>query len=251
MAKTLPTASDLIVEAWLNGRRHWPTYLEFTVLYLIVGAAQWGVAVAARLTTTAGAWYAVMGGGSLVTALFASFITVALVYNVWQGLDDDAPSIIASLEAAGPRYGAFIAVSVLAFLASLGGLVLFAVGTLLLFLLYRFAGYAVIIDKRGAWSALGESRHLFDERFWGIVWRMTATYAYFFTLTNLLAFLPLAAAGAAQGDLGMFFGPFSTWSNLPSSQLFIITMAPALASALTMPLLTASELRLWRELKKA
>lgn len=251
MAKTLPTASDLIAEAWLNGRRHWPTYLEFTVLYLLVGAAQWGTAVAARLTTTAGAWYAVMIGGSLVTALLAAFVTVALVHNVWNGLDGKAPSVMSSLREAQPRYGAFIVVSVLTFLASLGGIILLAVGTLLFFLLYRFAGYAVIIDERGAWASLGESRHLFDERFWGVAWRMTAIYVYFFTLTNLLAYLPLAAAGAAQGDLGMFFGPFSTWSNLPPLQLLILTMAPAFASAITMPLLTASDLRLWRELKKA
>jgi hypothetical protein len=251
MTHQLPTASDLITEAWKNVRRHWPTYLEFLACYLAFGAIQWGVAVATRLTVTTGSWLTVLVGGSVLNALLLAYISVALIDNVWHGLDDDAPHVFASLRGAKARSWPFVVVSVLAFLASLGGLLLLVIGTFVFFFLYRFAGYAAIVDRRGAWASLGESRRLLDGRFWSVAWRITATYVYFFMLTNLLTLLQLAAAGAFQGDLGLYFGPINTWSSLPGYHLLVLTLAPTLASAVTMPLLTASDLRLWRELKKA
>lgn len=251
MANQLPTASDLIAESWQNARRHWPTYLEFLVCYLACGALQCGVAVATRTTTTTGSWLAVLIGGSVLTGLLLAYVTVALIDSVWRGLDGGTPHVFASLRGATVRFWPFVFASVLVFLASLGGVLLLMVGTIIFFFLYRFAGYAVVIDRRGAWASLGESRHLFDDRFWSVAWRLTATYLYFFVLTDLVTLLMFIAAGAFSGDLGLYFGPINTWSSLPSHHLFILTLAPTLATALIMPLLTASDLRLWRELKKA
>jgi len=251
MAHQLSTASDLIVGAWKNSLRHWPTYLEFFFFFLAFGAIQWSVAIATRNTTTTGSWLAVLLGGSALNAVLIAFISVALISNVWHGLDDGAPHVFDSFRRAKSRLLPFIGVSIMVFLASLGGLLLLVVGLFVFFFLYRFAGYAVTIDGRGVWASLGESRRLFDNRFWGVAWRLAATYLYFFMLTNLLTLLQLAAAGGLQGDFGLYFGSINTWSSLSSYHLLILTMAPTIATALTMPLLTASDLRLWRELKKA
>jgi hypothetical protein len=249
MSNTLPGAADLIVTAWKNYRRHLTTYLEFAAWYLVLAVIQWGVIIAARGTNGFCGWSAVMALGSLPVAVAGAFATAALIDNVRRSLDGETTHVADSFRSAWPRLLPLIAVSLLVFLAFLGGFLLLIVGTLVFLVLYRFAAYAVVIDGSGPWAALGASRRLSTGRFWPIAWRLLAVSAYFGVFANLVGALIFAAAGTSLGDAGLFFGPVRDWSAASGIHLLVLTVIPTLASVLTLPLMTAADLALWRELK--
>jgi hypothetical protein len=251
MSNDLPGAADLIVTAWKNYRRHLTTYLEFAAWYLVLAVVQWGVILAARGTDGFWSWADVMLLGSLPVAVAGAFATAALIDNVRRSLDDEAAPVADSFRAAWPRLLPFVAVSLLVFLAFLGGFLLLVVGMLVFLVLYRFSSYAVVVDGTSPLAALGASRRLSSGRFWPVAWRLLAVSAYFGVLANLVGALIFAAAGTALGDAGLFFGSVRDWSAASGVHLLALTVIPTLASVLVLPLMTAADLAFWKSLKSA
>ena len=250
MPQEIIGASELIIGSWKNLRRRWPTYLEFAGWFIVLGAAQWGAAMAsadiASFWSRAVFWLLI---DTPLAVLFA-WVAAALIINTSRGLDGPPISIATSFKTAWGRLLPLIIVSLLTVLCLFGGLLVFLVGVIFVFILLRFADYAVLIDKAKPTAALAASWRLYDGRFWPTAWRVLVIFAYFLVFGNLVAFTLLALAGTAMADPGLFFGPVRDWTSLPAGTRLIMTVIASLSAAVTMPLVAAAELMLWKDLKK-
>lgn len=250
MPEKLISATNLVIGAWKNYRRHWLVYLEFVGWFTLLAVAQWGVSLVAR-TAGNSQWshFAASAVLSLPLAVALAFVTVALIRAVARHLADETITPAHAFKEAWPRLLPFIGVSIIISLYSLLGLLVLVVGALYFFVRYRFAGYEAALGDAPAGRAVRDAGALTAGRFWPVAWRVGAIYAYVFAGAKLISVILLAAAGAVSGDVSLYFGRIMDWSALSGGHLLAVIVLPSLASAVAVPFLTACNIQLWKELK--
>jgi hypothetical protein len=251
MPKTIISAADLIHGSWLNFRRHWLAYLEFGVWFIVIGIASWGVDIAARTwgdTQFQVIIYSIIGNLPILLVTLA--VTMILSRVIWAHLNEEEMNISGILSDTKNRFIWLLLASLAASLLILGGMLLLVIPGIILYVRYRFYSYFVIIDGKKSGESLAASAQVTAGKFWPILWRIVAISAFFVAVFSLLNTLLFALIGTAFGDVGHFFGQISYRLMISDSDMLIYGLVPQLSLAIILPLIAASEMLLWANLKK-
>lgn len=159
-----------------------------------------------------GTFFAGTAAVGLLQGVMLLLVCAASVRALGQAWLGHAPDGRASLGFALRRLPVLVAVAVLAFLASMAGLLLLFVGAIWLAVAFSVASPAVMVERRGPFAALGRSFRLVHGRWWATFATLLVAYLAVTIVAGILQAILAAiggtgtVTGAALGTAGQAVG---------------------------------------------
>ncbi len=242
---------DIIVESWLNFRKHVRIYAEFVVWIALLSVIQWAFSV--LLKTVIDDRYlrvTLLGLLSLPIFFTVAVITTSMLDFTAKALRGKKTDLKEMLSVGLHKVFPVIWVSILVGLMYLLGIILLIVPILVFLVWYRFSqAYVVVDDVRGT-AALAASKKLSSGRWWAVFARIVVPGLFFYVAAAFATALAYLLFGAALGDPGLFFGNQPDIGELSNTHTLITMVVPNVINGFAIPLFLGADLVLWYDLKR-
>ncbi len=251
MLTPLIPPGDLIVNAWINFRKHLRTYGEFVVWFVLLRVIQWGMG--ALTTNFIADRYQRFAVDALcgIPILFGSIIlTVSLVDTIAKHLTDQKIGTHATIAVGRKKLFPTLWISILGGLIIGAGFIALIIPGIFLLIRYRYAQNFVIIDDLRGGAALTASKKLVTGRWWPVFGRILLVGVFYYVAVMFTTYLIDLIAGTVLGDPGIFFGQITASQNLSIAHSLVATVITATIDSLALPLFLGADLILWLDLKR-
>lgn len=247
MAAPLIHIGVLIQSSWNDFLKRWKHTLEYSIRYLVASLIIFAGTLLVRENIET-RWPILVVAGILagLIALHATILLGRLILLEDRGATFDREK---ERKHAWTLFLPFLWVSLLRFLASLGGLVLFILPGIWLSIALAFSSFLVLEGKARGNQALAGSLHLVKGRWWATFWRLLGANAFF-------ALLYVITLNALTLLLGLFTGfdalTTLTTVDLTNPDLLTLgarTVLDGVGQALFLPLLLTVNVKLFHSLK--
>lgn len=253
MPRELIGASDIIIGAWENLKKHFPHYTGYIVWFVALSLLQWVLLITTRnLIADPVMRTLTYGFATIPISLFIAVVGIAMVHMTAEGLQGRRPDSRASFNHALHRFIPFLWVSILTGILLLFGFIVLIIPFLYLSIALKFSTAFVVVDDVRGTAAIRASRDLVRGRWWATLWRTAVPGLFFYFTAAFLLSLTYLVIGAFFGDPALFFQEGTgALEQLTNSQLLVTTVVPQAVNGLVLPLFLASDLLLWYSLKES
>ena len=251
--KPLLSISELLEQSWQHVRENADSLTKRTSLFVLLALISFGlnlIAYAFPDTISPGVRLLDL---LLIQLIGAGYVSMRLTQLILSQETGDK-KIEAEGGKAFPRY---VWVSILTFLATLGGAFVFVLPGIWLVVVLSFATLLSLEDRRTGTQALAASAELVKGRWWATLVRLIVPgfllLCLYFLVTNVLNGLVTLIAGYSPSQIVADYAANYWWSMPPKQILFAFTANQAIGSiamALFAPLFIAVTTRLFHDLKK-
>jgi hypothetical protein len=248
----LTSPSDLIALSWENFVAHIRSYSEFAVWVIAVGFVQFLVTTVLRsIIDDKAVFLAMYFLTTLPISLVIAVVAGGLIDFTANAVRKKQVDVRRSLGVGVHHLISLLWISLLSFLAVLGGAFLLIIPMFIFYVWFKFAKYALFVDGIRGIGAMQASKALTSGQWWPVTWRIAIPTVFFGVAGYFFALVLYLVIGSLAGDPRMFFGtPVSIW-NVSTTQLLVTTVVPQLIGAFTAALILGSETILYFDLRKA
>ncbi len=244
----LISISDILSEGWKEFKTDWKKLLEISIRFLFAGLIQLAFAlIADRLTPDAAPIFLIIG---TVIAYVIILQTVIVLIDYLLQKEQGAG------EKAAPRwqlglnlFWPYLWINILTGLATLGGLLLFVLPGIWLSVLFSFAMFLLIDEKKKGTQALARSAELVKGRWWKTLWRILVPAIVVVIITLLTSFVITAFVSIFAGGFEQTLN-FLTAQELSPLQQGIGATIDSIISIIILPLALLYQVKLYTSLKK-
>lgn len=242
----LISIGDILNEGWKEYKNDWKKLLEISIRFLFAGLIQLAFAlIAERLT----------GNESLAVLWIGNLIGYIIIIQTVVVLTDYVLQREHGAKAA-PRwklglslFWSYIWINILVGLATLGGLILFVLPGIWLSILFSFAIFSLIDEKKLGTQALARSAELVKGRWWKTLWRLLVPSIVIVVITILASIVLTTIVSLFSGGFEETIG-FLTSRELSPTGQGVSAVIDSLVSIAILPLALLYQVKLYTSLKK-
>lgn len=241
----LISISDILSESWIAFKGDWRKLLEITIRFLLAGLIQLAFAlIAERLTPDASLVFIIIG--TVIAYIIILQTVIVLIDYLLQ--KERGEKAVPHWRLGFNLFWPYLWISLLVGLATLGGLILFVLPGIWLSVIFSFAIFVLIDEKKRGAQALARSAELVKGRWWKTLWRLFVPAIVAVLLTLLISFVLTAL-------ISLFSGGFEETVNFLAAQELtplqqgVSATIDSIVSIVILPLALLYHIKLYTSLK--
>lgn len=242
----LISVGEILSTGWKEYKSDWKQLFEISIRFLFAGLIQLAFAfVADRMT----------GDASLAMLTIGTIIAYVIIFQTMIVLTDyvlqreDGAKGKARWKLGFSLFWSYIWINILVGLATLGGLILFILPGIWLSVLFGFATFVLIDEKKKGTQSLARSAELVKGRWWKTLWRLLAPSIVVVLITLLVSFVLTLVVSLFAGGFEATVS-FLTARELTPLQQGIGAIIDSIVSIVILPLALLYQVKLYTSLKK-
>lgn len=249
----LISVSDLISSGWTQFLKDWRRLFEISIRFVLAGIIVLaGSLIAERAPIPAGAADAIVGIASLLSIIITFYTVILLIDYQLKKETEPEGEVPIDTKRAWNLFLPLAWVSVLNFIAVVGGLIVFVLPGLWLSILLGYSIMFLIEENRRGTQALAASAALVKGRWWATLGRVLAPAVLVAILSFLLTFVITFLLGILVGfDRVFFFASQVQPAQATSGTIAgIQTALSSLVQIVLVPLSIIYQVKVYRSLKE-
>jgi len=243
----LISIEEILRLGWHDFKADWKKLLEISIRFLFAGLIQLAFAlIAERLTPDASLVLIIIG--TAIAYLIILQTVIVLIDYILQKEQGPGTKATPRWQLGFNLFWPYLWINLLVGLATLGGLILFVLPGIWLTVIFSFAVFSLIDEKKKGPQALARSAELVKGRWWKTLWRILVPVIVVVVITLLISFILTAIVSLFSGGFEETFN-FLTAQELSPLQQGISATIDSIVSIVILPLALLYQIKLYTSLK--